>query len=303
MEALMEALMDPTVSAMVEWIGYACASAILVGLMPSFLKLGSKKAAPALGAALLSLMVLLFAVGIVVLEDRVEDLFNITNDTLLYLVLSGTLQGLFWLCLCGGLIHGEVSRVTPLTNLSTVGALGLSVVVFKTEVGLWKLCAILILLLGTLLIESRPDTRSNGRWAIFAFLALILASAKSLTDTLYLQQTVIPESVANVVRTAASMVVLCCIAVLGGAFSSARRITADGWIFLVLAGMSVGLAWLCNSRAEALGDPNYLAPIACAAFPVSLLGGRIFHREKFAAGALFGVLLVLAGMFGMMLEL
>jgi len=288
---------------MIEWIGYAAASAVLVGLMPSFLKLGAKKAAPALGAALLSLVVLLFAVGIVVLEDRVEELFQVTNDTLLYLVLSGTLQGLFWLCLCTALIHGEVCRVVPLTNLSTVGALGLSVLVFHTEVGLWKLCAILLVLLGTLLIESRPETRSNARWAIFAFLALILLSAKSLTDTLYLEQTVVAESVANAVRTAVSALVLFCIAVLGSAFSSAKRITADGWIFLVLAGIAVGLAWLCDSRAELLGDPNYLAPIACASFPVALLCGSLFHREKFAAGALFGVLLTLAGMFGMLLTL
>ena len=300
---MLEMIQGVMVTDTIEWIGYACASSVLVGLMPSFLKLGAKKAAPALGAALMSLVVLLFAGGIVVLEDRVEALFQITNDTLLYLVLSGTLQGLFWMCLCTALIHGEVCRVIPLTNLASVGALGLSVLVFKTEVGLWKLCCILLILLGTLLIESRPETRSNAKWAIFAFLALILSSAKSLTDTLYLQQTVIPESLANVVRTAVSTLVLFCFAVLGGAFSSAKKITVDGWIFLILAGMAVGLAWLCNSRAELLGDPNYLAPIACASFPIALLGGWMFHREKFPSGAMFGVLLALAGMFGMLLEL
>ena len=35
---------------MAEWIIYACISALLTGLMPSFLKTGAKKAAPALGA-------------------------------------------------------------------------------------------------------------------------------------------------------------------------------------------------------------------------------------------------------------
>lgn len=288
---------------MVEWIGYACASALLVGMMPSFLKLGARKAAPALGAALLSFVVLLFAAGIVVMEGCVETLFAVTNDTLLYLILSGTLQGIFWLCLCAALIHGEVGRVIPLTNLSTIGALGLSVLVFKTEVGLWKLCFIVLLLLGTLLLESRPEGNSKARWAVFAFLALIAASAQSLTDALYLKQTVILESHADLVRTAVSALVLFCIAVIGGAFSSARHITADGWIFLVLSGMAIGLSWLCDSRALQLGDPSYLAPIACASFPIALLCGRIFHREKFAAGAMFGVLLALAGMFGLLLEL
>ncbi len=288
---------------MAEWIIYACISALLTGLMPSFLKTGAKKAAPALGAALLSTVVLLFAAGIVALEGRAEALLQLKNETLLYLVLSGVLQGVMWLSLCTALIHGGVSRVIPITNLEVVGVLGISAWLFRAVPGVWKLCCVVLLLLGTLLIESRPEKTGNGKWVLFAFLALLAAAAKTLVDTLYLEQSVVAESVANVVCTAVSSVLLWCIAALGKALRSAKRITADGWIFLVLAGMAVGVSWLCDSRARLLGDSSYLLPISCAAFPVAMLGARLFHKEEMPTGAMFGILLALAGMFGLLLEM
>lgn len=288
---------------MAEWIVYAVVSALLTGLMPSFLKTGIKKAAPALGAALFSSVVLLFAAGVVAMEARAGEILEIGNEMLLYLVLSGALQGVVWLCLSAALIHGNVNRVIPITNLHVCGALGISVWLFHTMLSVWKLCCILLLLFGTLLLESRPDKGGNGKWALFAFLALFASAAKTLTDMLYLPESVISVSVANAVRTAISTVLLWCAALLGKSLNSAKRITADGWIFLVLAGMAIGVAWLCDSRAALLGDSSYLLPISCTAFPVALLGARIFHKEEMPAGAMFGILLALAGMFGMLLEL
>ena len=237
------------------------------------------------------------------MEARAGEILEIGNEMLLYLVLSGALQGVVWLCLSAALIHGNVNRVIPITNLHVCGALGISVWLFHTTLSVWKLCCILLLLLGTLLLESRPDKGGNGKWALFAFLALFASAAKTLTDMLYLPESVISVSVANAVRTAISTVVLWCAALLGKSLNSAKRITADGWIFLVLAGMAIGVAWLCDSRAALLGDSSYLLPISCTAFPVALLGARIFHKEEMPAGAMFGILLALAGMFGMLLEL
>ena len=64
---------------MAEWIVYAVVSALLTGLMPSFLKTGIKKAAPALGAALFSSVVLLFAAGVVAMEARAGEILEIGN--------------------------------------------------------------------------------------------------------------------------------------------------------------------------------------------------------------------------------
>ena len=65
----------------------------------------------------------------------------------------------------------------------------------------------------------------------------------------------------------------------------------------------VGLAALCDAAAARFGDTTYLLPIACCAFPLTLLFARLLHKEKIPASALLGLVFAVAGMFALLLEL
>ena len=69
------------------------------------------------------------------------------------------------------------------------------------------------------------------------------------------------------------------------------------FFFLCLCALSA----FCAARWERPFED--LLPISCAAFPVAMLGARLFHKEEMPTGAMFGILLALAGMFGLLLEM
>ena len=70
----------------------------------------------------------------------------------------------------------------------------------------------------------------------------------------------------------------------------------------LLIPVAAGLAGLCDTAAERMGDSSYLLPISCCAFPLMMLFARIFHKEKMPGAAVIGLLLAVFGMFGMLLN-
>ena len=72
---------------MSEWILYACASAVLGGMLPSLMKTGVRRAAPAVAAALYAAMAFLFALATAAIVGTLEQVRDIGNATLLWLLL------------------------------------------------------------------------------------------------------------------------------------------------------------------------------------------------------------------------
>ena len=77
----------------------------------------------------------------------------------------------------------------------------------------------------------------------------------------------------------------------------------DEILYLLLSGGATGLAALCDAAAARFGDTTYLLPIACCAFPLTLLFARLLHKEKLPASALLGLVFAVAGMFALLLAL
>ena len=113
----------------------------------------------------------------------------------------------------------------------------------------------------------------------------------------------VPGSVQRLLATMVAMVLLWCLSAAGKSLNGIKKLQLEDWLFLLLAGVAAGLAGLCDTAAERMGDSSYLLPISCAAFPVAMLGARLFHKEEMPTGAMFGILLALAGMFGLLLEM
>ena len=84
--------------------------------------------------------------------------------------------------------------------------------------------------------------------------------------------------------------------------NSIRFYFAENGSALLLSGLATGLAWLCDAATALHGDSTYLLPIACCAFPLMMLFARLFHKEKLPAAAALGLVLAVAGMFGLLLN-
>ena len=120
---------------MSEVILYACASALLCGLVPSFMKTGVRRAAPSVAAALYATVAVLFAFGAAAISGTLGSLLHIDNAALLNLALDGLLDALVWLCLFTALSTGGVNRVMPIHNLAAAGAIGVSMAIKTTLPG------------------------------------------------------------------------------------------------------------------------------------------------------------------------
>lgn len=286
---------------MSEWILYACASAVLCGLLPSFMKLGVRRAAPSVAAALYASVVFLFALGAVAISDTFAQVRAVENSALLSYAVSGLLRAVVWLCLFTALSTGGVNRVMPVHNLAAAAVTGLTALLLSRRLGVWPLCCIVLLLLGTVLMESRQQKGRGLKWLLFAVLALLAETAKRLFDASYLSGT--PVSVVELLGSFTAMILLWGLSALGRSFGSLGKLKAEDWLFVLLAGVSTGLAWLCDASAARLGDSTYLLPIACCAFPLMMVFARLLNKERMPGAAVLGVVLAVFGMFGLLLGL
>lgn len=100
------------------WIVAACLSAFFASLVALFGKIGMKNVDSNLAVALRTVIVVIFAWGIVLLQGNVGELWKIPRYSYLFIFLSAIATGLSWLFYYKALQLGEVSRVAPVDKLS-----------------------------------------------------------------------------------------------------------------------------------------------------------------------------------------
>src|SRR3989338_6055786 len=100
------------------WIIYAILSAFFASLVAIFGKIGVKGIDSNLMVAIRTVIIVLFAWGIVFLQGNAHDLFKIPRYTYTFIILSAIATGLSWLFYYKALQMGEASRVAPIDKLS-----------------------------------------------------------------------------------------------------------------------------------------------------------------------------------------
>ena len=100
------------------WVVYALLSAFFASLVAIFGKIGIKGVDSNLAVAIRTVIIVIFAWGIVFLQGNAADLFKISKYSYLFLVLSALATGLSWLFYYHALQLGEASSVAPIDKLS-----------------------------------------------------------------------------------------------------------------------------------------------------------------------------------------
>ncbi|GHV87151.1 membrane protein [Spirochaetia bacterium] len=113
------------------WVIFALLSAIFAALTSILAKIGVENINSNLATAIRTIVVLVFSWGIVFATGKQNDIVNIGNKSLLFLILSGIATGLSWLCYYRALQIGEASKVIPIDKSSVVIGMVLAFIILK----------------------------------------------------------------------------------------------------------------------------------------------------------------------------
>ena len=227
---------------MLPWIGFAAGAALCTALSPVFIKAGARRTAPAIGAWVFSFAVLCFALGTAYLADGLPLLLTLGHRPLLLLSLAGLSSGCMWLCLFRALAGGQVNRVMPAAELSSLLVLGGTILFFDGRIWLWRACYILLVLIGTVLMESRRQRARSAAWLLYALCAAVFSALGELIARLGAPDA--PFAVTAAVRAAVAFVFLTVLAAAGRSFGTVRQMGVSGWCFTLLAAACTGGALL-----------------------------------------------------------
>lgn len=135
------------------WFIYALLSAVFAALTAILAKIGIKNVDSNLATAVRTVVILFFAWGIVFWQGTASKLPNISQFSLIFLVLSGITTGVSWLFYFRALQLGKASQVAPIDKLSLIITIILAAVILKEKVSLSIIIGGLLMAIGAILIS------------------------------------------------------------------------------------------------------------------------------------------------------
>ena len=132
------------------WFIFALLSALFAALTSILAKIGISGVNSNLATAIRTLVVVVMAWGMVFLTNTQKGISEISQQSWLFLILSGLATGASWLCYYRALQLGESSKVVPIDKLSVVFTLILAFVVLHEEFTTKSLVGCLLIGAGTL---------------------------------------------------------------------------------------------------------------------------------------------------------
>jgi transporter family protein len=119
------------------WLMLAVLSAFFAALTTIFAKIGVRDVPSNLATAIRTIVILLLAWGIVLATGEVTGLGSVTQRSWLFLILSGVMTGLSWICYFAALQKGPASVAAPIDKTSLAMVLVLAAL-FLGEPLTWK---------------------------------------------------------------------------------------------------------------------------------------------------------------------
>jgi transporter family protein len=134
------------------WLMFSLLSAFFAALTAILAKIGVKDVNSNLATAIRTVVILLFAWGIVFSQNLQKDLGSISKFSLVFLILSGIATGLSWLFYFRALQLGTASQVSPIDKLSLVITIVLAAIFLKEKVTPAIIVGAILMSLGAILV-------------------------------------------------------------------------------------------------------------------------------------------------------
>ena len=130
----------------------AIGSAIFAALTAITAKISVSGVNSNLATAIRTFVVLLISTGIVFSTKEFQNIPSISQKTWIFLIVSGLMTGLSWLCYFKALQMGETSRVVTIDKFSLVFVLLLSAVFLKETMNVKMIIGCILITVGTILM-------------------------------------------------------------------------------------------------------------------------------------------------------
>lgn len=134
------------------WILYALGSAVFAALTAITAKVGVWGINSNLATSIRTFVVLIISTGIVFSTKEFQNITSIPQKTWIFLVISGLMTGLSWLCYFKALQMGETSRVVTIDKFSLVFVLLLSAIFLRETINFKMIFGCILITVGTILM-------------------------------------------------------------------------------------------------------------------------------------------------------
>lgn len=134
------------------WLVFALLSAVFAALTSILAKMGISGVNSNLATAIRTVVVVIMAWGMVFLTNAQKGISQISQQSWLFLILSGLATGASWLCYYKALQIGDASKVVPIDKLSVVLTLILAFILLHEEFTTRSLVGCILIGLGTLIM-------------------------------------------------------------------------------------------------------------------------------------------------------
>lgn len=280
------------------WIVAAVLSAVFAALTTILSKCGIRNVNSDVATAVRTSVVLVFAWAIVFITGAHVNL-QVSQKSLLFLVLSGIATGVSWICYFKALSLGEVSKVAAVDKSGVVLTV-LFAILFLGERTTWwlKLVCLAFIATGTFLMtDVKQGKDGNLLWLFFALLSAVFAAATSILAKIGISD--VDSNVATAIRTCVVLVMAWLVVLCRNEAKFVKNLTGKEVLFLVLSGIATGASWLCYYYAIRHGQVSVVVPIDKTSILLTVLFSLIVFKEKLSAKAVVGLCLMLAGTLAM----
>lgn len=279
------------------WLLFACGSALFAGFTAILAKIGIKNTDSNVATAIRTVIILIFSWLMVFLVGSQNTLGDISQKTLVFLILSGFATGASWLFYFKALQLGDVNKVTPIDKSSTVLTMLLAIIFLGEGMTAFKLAAIVLISTGTyMMITKKKQSEvkaTKSRWLLYAILSTIFASLTSILAKIGISN--IESNLGTAVRTIVVFIMAWLIVFATGKYREINKIDKKSFIFICLSGITTGLSWLCYYRALQDGQASIVVPIDKLSILVTIAFSFFFLKERMTKKAVVGLVLIVTG--------
>lgn len=280
------------------WLVYAAGSAFFAGVTSILAKCGIRRTDSNLATAVRTIVVLVFAWGMVFITGSQGQVTQISGRSLLFLILSGLATGASWLCYFKALQIGDVNKVVPVDKSSSVITILLALILLHEEVSFCKGIGIIGIGIGTYLMiqprDGEPLERKSGKsWFVYAALSALFASLTSILGKVGIEN--VESNLGTAIRTGVVLVMAWVVVFVTRKPGTALAVPRGELGFICLSGVATGASWLCYYHALQLGPASLVAPVDKLSILVTILFSRIVFHERLTRRAFLGLVLITAG--------
>ena len=278
------------------WILFSIASALFAGITSILAKCGIKNTDSDVATAIRTVVVLIFSWIMVFTVGSQNTISEIAPKTLFFLILSGISTGASWLCYFKALQLGDINKVVPIDKSSTALTVLLALIFLNEGVTLFKLLAVALITVGTLLMIQKKDsavTSKSRSWLLYAVLSAVFASLTAILGKIGIEK--VESNLGTAIRTVVVLIMAWVLVFVTKKTNRVKDIPKKELGFICLSGIATGASWLCYYRALQTGPASAVVPIDKLSILVTIVFSYIVFKETLSKKALLGLGGIVAG--------